>query len=213
MKDKICYVVCAGENKGFVIKKTPNNYVIAADGGLKYLQAIGVAPDLIVGDFDSTSKPNCDCEIIKLEIDKAETDTFVCIQEGLKRGYDTFYLYCATGGRIDHTIANLQTLIFIAKQGARGYLFDGEQVITVISQNNSISFNSNATGGISVFALNGNTNGVSIAGLKYTLNNSVLSEDFPLGVSNSFIAQSSKIECKEGYLAVVFPTTEIKNLV
>ncbi len=212
MKNKICYIVCAGENKGIFINANPCNYVIAADGGLNYLKELNISPNLIVGDFDSANQPNCECEIIKLKVDKCETDTFVCVEEGIKRGYRDFYIYCGTGGRIDHTIANLQTLIYLSKKDYRGYLFDGDQVITVISNNSTLEFSAEALGGVSVFALNGDAHGITISGLKYTLNNSILTADFPLGVSNSFVGKDSKIECGEGFLAIVFPSNAIKYL-
>ena len=213
MKERICCIVCAGENKGLDLSILANNFVIAADGGLKYLNDLNIQPNLIVGDFDSINQPEISCEIVKLNEEKDETDTLVCIQEGIKRGYNKFYIFCGTGGRIDHTIANIQSLIYLAQKNCVGFLFDGKQVIVAISSLITLSFSSEASGGISVFAINGNASGVTITGLKYTLNSALLTAEFPLGVSNSFIGKECRIECENGNLAIVFPLDALKHLI
>ena len=212
MSNKICCIVCAGEFKGLDKNLLADNFVIAADGGLKYLNEAGIIPNLLVGDFDSINEHNVSCEVIRLKKEKDETDTLVCIQEGIKRGYNQFYIFCGTGGRVDHTIANIQSLIYLSKRKCIGFLFDGEQVITVASYQSELSFSKDANGYVSIFAVNGETAGVTLTGLKYSLNNAVLTAEFPLGVSNSFIGKESQIACKNGNLAVVFPLVALKHL-
>ena len=73
------------------------------------------------------------------------------IREGINVGYSDFYLYCGTGGRIDHTIANLQALSFLSENGKQGFLVDNESIITAIT-NRKITFDSIQSGYVSVFS-------------------------------------------------------------
>ena len=71
--------------------------------------------DLIVGDFDSLCNIPANVNIYKLPKEKDETDLFVAIEEGMKKGYTEFHIYGALGGRIEHSIANIQILIWYLK--------------------------------------------------------------------------------------------------
>ena len=211
MKDKICHVVCAGVNKGLNLKLNCEDFLIAADGGWDYLKAIGVSPNLTVGDFDS-NKFQPSGEIVKLNCDKNETDTFICVLEGLKRGYETFFIHCGTGARFDHTLANLQILTYLANKNAQGYLFDEEQIITSLPEKREISFSKNAVGDISIFSASDACYRVKIKGLKYNLRNGSLNNSFALGVSNSFIGQKSCVSAEKGVLTVVFPSAALQEI-
>lgn len=204
MEKGICYVVGAGENCGIDFMPTQKDVVIAADAGIKYLEERRIAADLIIGDFDTLrfipKQPN----VIALNTEKDDTDMFAAIREGIKLGYETFHIYCGTGGRIDHTIANLQMLAYLSEHGKQGFLFDNNNVITSIS-NSKISFNEIPSGYISVFSCSERAEGVCLQGLKYKLENAVLVNTFPLGVSNEFIGKKSSISVKCGTLIIVFP--------
>ncbi len=213
MSEKICYIVCAGENKGVNVKLKDGDLLIAADGGLDHLKRLSLLPSVIVGDFDSVTETPKAGEIIKLKKEKNETDTFVCAQEAIKRGYKIIYIYCGTGGRIDHTLANVQLLVYLAKRGVKAYLFDGEQVVTALFKNQELCFDETAKGIISVFSATDFCEGVSLIGLKYCLENGKLENDFALGVSNEFVGAKSKITAKKGVLLIVFPSDCIDNMI
>ena len=153
---EICHIVGAGERSGLVPDPGPKDWVIAADGGYARLLALGIPADLVVGDFDS------------LAWEKDETDMLAAIRLGLKKGYRAFYLYGGTGGRTDHTLANLQCLAFLSKRGARGFLFGANEAITAITDG-EIAWGPGGRGTVSVFAHGGRAEGVSIRGLKYPL--------------------------------------------
>ena len=206
MSGKICAIIGAGEQKNNLKLLKKCDIVIASDGGYRYLNKINLNPTLFVGDLDSCDFQPQNCMVKKLKVEKDETDTFVCIQEGINLGATDFLLLACTGGRFDHTLANFQSLIYLARRDFNGFLFDGEQVITVISEKMSVKFTEEAKGTISVFASEKIANGVNILGLKYELNDGILSSDFPLGVSNSFIGKESEIYVSNGYLTIVFPT-------
>ena len=210
MTKPICYVVGAGENFGLDFHKKAKDYVIAADGGLKYLHELGMEPNLIIGDFDSLWKKPVHANIISLESEKDDTDTLAAVREGIARGFDVFYIYCGTGGRFEHTLANIQTLGFLAQNGKRGFLVERNSIITVITDA-SISFDDSCQGYISVFSYSETANGVSIKGLKYELENATLTNTFPIGTSNEFIGKASTISVTGGALMIVFPKVAVIN--
>lgn len=204
MKDKICYVVGAGENYGLDFQPTKEDFVIAADAGLCYLDKQGIRADLVIGDFDTLKCIPQHTNTIVLSAEKDDTDTLAAVREGIKAGYTSFHIYCGTGGRIDHTMANLQVLAYLSANNMRGFLFDNGTVITAIT-NDRLCFEKIPCGYVSVFSCSEKAEGVTLCGLKYELNNAVLTNTFPIGVSNEFIDRESSISVSDGTLFIVFP--------
>lgn len=197
-----CHIIGAGECKKLDFEKKNGDLIIAADGGCAYLEKAGIKPDIIIGDFDSLgSIPEVD-EVIKLNPVKDITDMNAAVDEGIKRGYTEFHLYGACGGRIDHTLANIQLAAHLSQKGIRAVIH-GDMIITAVC-NGSICFDSGCKGYISVFSHSDKCSGVSIKGLKYTLENAELCNSFPLGVSNEFIGIDSEITVKNGTLIVIY---------
>jgi len=212
MKKGICYVVGAGENYGIDFVPNAKDIVIAADAGIKYLEECRIDADLIIGDFDTLKFVPKHPNVITLNVEKNDTDMFAAICEGIKLGYETFYVYCGTGGRIDHTIANLQILAYLSEHKKQGFLLDRDNIITTIS-NSKISFKEILSGYISVFSYSERAEGVCLKGLKYELEDAVLVNTFPLGVSNEFIGKKSSIYVKYGTLLIIFPRKEKEKIV
>ena len=201
---KICYIIGAGELPLLYISEKAEKLIIAADGGLKKLGEI--KPDLVVGDFDSLGSVPENESVIKHPIKKDDTDTLLAVKIGLEKGYKAFVIYGAIGGRLDHTVATIQTATFVAENGAIAYIYDGTHTVTSI-KNSNIIFNATAKGYVSVFALSGVVKGVSINGLLYELNDAELTPSFPIGVSNEFIGRESEISVKDGVLTIIFEGT------
>lgn len=199
----ICYIVGACEPGKMVIGRHRPAFVIAADKGLLHLEKQGIAPDLIVGDFDSLGRVPAGDNILRHPIEKDDTDTMLAIKTGLERGIRTFVLYGGVGGRLDHTYANLQALTFLADHGARGYLV-GDGFVSAAVRNDSLEFGSDLTGTISVFCPGPTAGGVDLEGLHYPLEDAVLTSGFPLGVSNHFIGESAKVTVRRGTLLVIW---------
>ena len=204
MKDKICYVVGAGENYGLDFQPVTGDYVIAADAGLCCLEKQGIRTDLVIGDFDTLKCTPKHSNTIVLSAEKDDTDTLAAVREGIRAGYTSFHIYCGTGGRIDHTMANLQVLAYLSANNMRGFLFDNGTVITAIT-NDRLCFEKIPCGYVSVFSCSEKAEGVTLCGLKYELNNAVLTNTFPVGVSNEFIDRESSISVSDGTLFIVFP--------
>ena len=134
-------------------------------------------------------------------MEKDDTDTMLAIRYGLEQGYQTFHLYGGTGGRMDHTLANLQALGFLARHGARGYLYEEHMVFTALC-NGSLTLPARAEGIFSLFCLGAEAQGVSIQGGQYPLDHGVLSPFFPLGVSNHFQGRPVHIAVEDGCVLV-----------
>jgi thiamine pyrophosphokinase len=128
----------------------------------------------------------------------------LAVRRGLELGYRRFVLYGALDGdRLDHTVANFQTLQYLADHGAVGYLVGLSQIATVV-KDSEICLRGASDGLISVFCMGADAEGVTIEGLQYSLTNGVLSAGFPLGVSNHFIGKDVKISAKNGSLLIIY---------
>ncbi len=192
-----------------------NAFIIAADKGYAHLKDRGIRPHLVVGDFDSLGYRPKDIPLICHPIEKDDTDTLLAIKEGWMRGYRCFLLYgCWGGTRPEHSIANLQALSYIASLGGKGFLIEGDMVITAICDQ-KIDFDENQRGDISVFCLGADAQGVDIQGLHYQLTDAALTSSFPLGISNHFEGKAATISVKKGILHILWRTdvsTLIRNL-
>lgn len=198
-----CVIFCAGEFLGLAEPVGQEDLVIAADGGYRYATALGITPHIVLGDFDSLGFVPENGQAFPVE--KDDTDAMLAVRRGLERGYKEFVLYGTLDGpRLDHTIANLQTLQFLADHGATGFLVGCDQIATVVC-NGCLELPAAYKGTVSVFCMGADAHGVTIEGLKYTLQNGVLSAGFPLGVSNAFVGKNGKISVDAGSLLVIYP--------
>lgn len=201
---KTCYIFGAAEGFPQKFVRKAEDLLIAADGGFSMLQAMKITPDIVLGDFDSLGhEPNFNGKIIKHPIRKDDTDTMLAVKTGLEMGFKRFVLYGCTGKRLDHTIANIQTLCYISSHGGRGYLCGDGFTATAI-KDGSLGFKTTANGTVSVFSNETNTTGVDLKGLLFPLNNAEMNFDFPLGVSNEFIGERAEISVKRGTVTVIW---------
>lgn len=198
----LCYIIAAGETGKFEIEKDMTDYIICADAGYKKAIENSIAPDLVVGDFDSLGEVPKNENIEVHPSEKDETDTFLAISCGIERGYKSFVIFGALGGRLDHTFANIQLLKYLAERGMECTLHSPRETVTVL-KDRSLVFSENERGVVSVFSLSDSSEGVTETGLKYCLENAVLTSSFPLGVSNEFIGKESVISVKRGVLMIV----------
>ena len=201
---KICHIVGAGEMGGVSIKAKAGDCLIAADAGYAEVKRQGLKADLVVGDFDSLGKEPSGENVVKHPVMKDDTDTMLAVKLGFEKGFTQFYMYGMLGGRLDHTIANIQTLMYIASRGGRGYIIGGDTVICAV-KDGEIRFSEDARGLISVFCMDKPARGVSISGLLYELDNYTLVPDMPLGVSNEFTGRAARVSVTDGSIVTLFP--------
>ena len=213
IKNGTCIIIGAGDlTVGTIPYDADNDYVIAADGGLMYCGVLGIEPDFIIGDFDSVDEAYKEAvdsikalapeKVSVLPVEKDDTDMLAAVKVGLSLGYKQFRLYGANGGRLEHTIANIQTLKYLKSQDATGYIMDGTGMI-LLAQNETIAFKETMEGYVNVFSVNEKARGVTIRGLKYELEKATLSNDLPVGISNEFIGEKAEITVEDGTLLII----------
>lgn len=212
-------LIGAGEldmNMAEMIKtnQTEDTFIIALDGGLVFCEEQNIVPDMIVGDFDSLpSKKRILLErypqeiIHRLPCEKDDTDTLAALRLAVEMGYGHFVIYGGLGGRISHTMANIQSLLFLKDIGLSGELI-GKNSKVFLVKNESCTLSKEESGYVSVFALGGKAKGVTLSNLKYEISDAELSDSFPIGVSNEFIGKEAEFIVKEGVLLVVVEQKE-----
>lgn len=186
-----------------IYSREKNDFIICADGGFAIAKNAHIAPDLIIGDFDSLkiSLPES-IETITLPVMKDDTDTGVCVDYALTAGADEILILGGLGGRLDHTLANLQTLAKVSKNNIP---------ITIKSEKNSVSILSNGKTSIrnepqykiSLLSYSEKCTGVTISGVLYPLENATLTNQYPIGVSNEFTNDYAHISVENGTLLIV----------
>ena len=197
-----CIVFCAAEFDRLACPIEPEDYVIAADGGLQHTQALGIEPQEILGDFDSLGYIPQDARVFPVE--KDDTDAMLAARRGLALGFrELLYYGSLDGKRLDHTVANYQTLQYLADHGARGYLVGQDFLATVVKEGR-IFFPEGTEGLLSAFCLGADARGVSLRGLYYPLEGGTLTAGFPLGVSNHFTGAPAEISVEAGSLLVMW---------
>ena len=193
---KKCIVFCAAEFDCLAAPLEKEDYIMAADGGLRHLEKLGLTPDGIIGDFDSLGYVPEGAEVFPVE--KDDTDAMLAARKGLELGFRDFLFYGSLDGpRLDHTIANFQTLQYLADHGAKGYLVGNDYIVTVVKEE-MVTFPAGWQGILSVFCLGADAEGVTIEGTHYELHRGTLTAGFPLGVSNHFTGKEAKIAVEQG---------------
>ena len=178
------------------------DFIIACDKGYEYCLSNNIRPDLLIGDFDSyQDKIPEDIETIKLPVIKDDTDTMYAYRKIVSLGFDEVYLYCALGGRLDHTIANIQCAIFGARHNIETTFISENETIIVTYKNRIILEKKNGRG-FSLFAAD-QIHKLSIHKAKYEVTDISLSNDFPLGQSNCWLDEDAIIEKDDGALIIV----------
>ena len=152
--------------------------VIAADRGLIYCEEQGIVPDIIIGDFDSLGYVPKGRKVVTVPCEKDDTDTMLAVKTAVSEGCDEICIYCGMGGRISHTLANIQTLVYAVHNGADAVLCGDGTKLRILPGYGEYEHN----GYFSLFALS-DTARVDIKAAKYS-GIFTLERSFPLGVSN-----------------------------
>jgi len=149
------------------------------------------------GDFDSlkVSLPP-DIPTVTLPVKKDVTDMDAAVNEGIKRGYESFEIYGGMGGRPDHTMANISLLARLSQDNKSAVMYGAGFSIAPLTDGR-MTVNGEDGKTVSVFSWTDISEGVSIKGLKYEADNIRLTSSFALGVSNSFTGQKAEISVKK----------------
>ena len=202
MKQNRCVVISGGDFSP-VSGISPDDFVIACDRGYVYCERLGLRPDLIISDFDSYTGPvDSEIPLNRFVSEKDDTDTMLAVRYAVEHGFHELLLCCALGGRLDHLIANLQSLVFAQKHGLPAVLLSEDTEIRTLA-GGALRIPRREDRSLSVFALDGPCRGVCITGAKYPLANAELLPSFPLGVSNTWAGEEAVISVEEGILLIV----------
>lgn len=177
--------------------------VVACDGGYPAAVECGLHPALAVGDFDSYRGDIAPgVQVITAPPMKDETDAAMGARIALERGCDDFLIVGALGGRLDHTLANLQTMAWLRDRGARAEIRSLRNRVWIV-ENESLTLPRMKGWHLSVFAWGGPCGGVTLRGVAYPLTDHLLTPVFPVGVSNEFAEDTARITAGDGTLLVV----------
>jgi len=190
-----------------------DDFILCADGGYSFARMEGIKPNVLIGDFDSMNFSDIEsdlrnkgsinnCEVIRVAVEKDDTDTMICLQYGIDKGFDEFFIIGGLGGRLDHTIANLQTMSYAVDHQHTIWFLDGKNRATLRNPGR-ITIQKLAGFKISLFTFGDSCDGVSIQGVKYPLENCLLNNSFPLGVSNEFVEENAEISHTSGKLLII----------
>lgn len=178
------------------------DYVIYCDSGLKHEAGLGVAPSLVVGDFDSYEKtPNASVETITLPREKDDTDSYYAIKEGIKRGYDSFLLLGVVGNRFDHSFVNIAALLKLDALGKQAKIVDDYCEMEVISSDTTVS---NTYPFFSLLNISGEENEISIQDAKFPMDHGTIIPEYQFAVSNECLPKKdAKITLHKGRVLLV----------
>lgn len=177
-----------------------SDYLICADGGLNYVDELGLIPNLIVGDLDSVKKELVnkykDIELIKFNPEKDFTDTELAINQAIEKGYNDITMFCATGTRLDHTLANIGLIENYSQKGIILRIIDNNNYIMALE--NNMKLNRIKDKYVSIIPLSKEIKGLTLVGFKYPLSNYTVKRGTSLCISNEIVSDIATINYKEG---------------
>lgn len=181
----------------------PSDFIVCADSGYLHAQQLGIKADAVLGDFDSCPRDKVDCGcVVQYPSKKDFTDTELCVRYAIERGCDEILLLAATGGRIDHELANVFLLKVILDAGIRGSIFDGVSQTWLVDR--EIEFDDAQPGDLlSVLPITPQVGGISTKGLEYPLHGADLAFGPALGISNVFVDRHASVRIEDGLILVV----------
>lgn len=185
------------------------DYIICADGGTRHASALKLTPQLIIGDMDSIDKEvlqsyrQWGTKIKHYPREKDEVDTELAIMEGVKLGYKDILLVGATGGRLDHTLANIHLISKAATEGIRVTIIDEHHRLYIITPQIPAHIKGAVGDVISLIPITERVTGVHSQGLKWELNDRTFTLGHPFGISNELVAPTARVEVEQGLLLVV----------
>ncbi len=183
--------------------------VIAADAGYETARRLGVRPDVLLGDYDSAPCPR-DAAALVLPAEKDDTDTHFAAREAIRRGAAEVVILGGLGGRLDHTLANFATLLFLAQNGVRARLVDeATEAAALVPGTYEIPARPDRY--FSIFPAGEKAGGVWLEGLKYPLREYTLTNAFPIGVSNEFVEKTATLRFRSGAIFLVLSRRDEKR--
>lgn len=182
------------------------DYIIACDAGYDNAIRNNLIPDLIIGDFDSyngnISESAGNIPVLSFPVRKDDSDTMLAVKYAYHHGYNKIVIACALGGRMDHTVANLQALNYIASKGIEGLLISDTENMYALHPGKHL-FPRKPHRSLSLFATCGKVRGITITGSKYDVTDVTLLPTDPMGLSNDWVEDEITVSYAEGILLAI----------
>jgi thiamine pyrophosphokinase len=204
-------VVADGEpDPGDAIHLADADLVVAADGGARWLDAIGVMPGVLVGDLDSLDPQLVDrleragVRVERHPAAKDASDAELALHRAHESGAQEILMLGGLGGdRLDHEIANL-LLLADPRMGNRDLrLIRGGTTVRVAHAGHGLRLNGRVGDLVSLLPIGGDAEGVRTEGLRFPLNGERLVLGPSRGLSNVVVAQPASVSLERGVLLVV----------
>lgn len=181
------------------------DFVIAVDAGFAHLEGIGVVPDMAVGDFDSLGYvPKCR-RVSRFPVKKDKSDMELAMEKAVSWDHSELIVYGGLGGRLDHTLANLQLFARFSERGTYVTAVADTYAVRLLSGPDVFELPLLDAGTVSVFAANNCAQGVIERGMAYSLDDEPLSNRTSRGLSNELIGEPATVAVEEGTLYVLYP--------
>lgn len=185
-----------------------DDLLIAADGGVRHILAIGRAPNLLVGDLDSVDAATVESlrasgvVVEQHPRAKDETDLELAIVRALREGAGEVILVGVAGGRLDQTLANI--LILAQREWPVPlWLVEGGQRATLLRGPCRMSLFGRPGDTVSAIPLSATVTGITYTGLAYPLVDAALSLGSTRGISNELAGTTAEVAIESGLLLVV----------
>ena len=194
------------------INISDDDLVIAADGGSSHCQTLGIIPDVLIGDLDSTSKEliqewlNAGVLVIRRPAQKDQTDLELALLHAQAEGASEIIVYGAVGGRLDMTFGNLLLLAHPELTCPIRLICSGEEV-RALRPGESLTLNGAPGDIVSLLSLQPGESSIRTEGLEYPLDNEALDFGLTRGISNQMAAEGAVIQLEKGLLAVIHTRT------
>lgn len=183
----------------------PDDILIAADGGARHALALGLTPNIIIGDLDSLPanfEPSTfNGEIIQHPRDKNESDLELAIQHALSLNPAEIIIIAALGGRMDQTLANIALLSGLQLAACNAQLNDGVEEIFFCWDQVQVKGRSGDL--VSLIPWQGKVTGIVTKHLKWRLQNETLFPEKSRGISNEMMNDAAMIQIKSGLLLII----------
>jgi len=185
----------------------PTDLVICADGGVSNALALGLQPQVVIGDldsFDSDLQAQLEgkgCQVLAYPARKDETDLELALYYAIEHGVDEILILGALGGRIDQTLANVLLLALPGSRSVRVKILDGRQEVFLIRDEALVEGQVGDT--LSLLPLTEQVTGIYTEGLEYPLKNGTLYLGPTRGVSNTLTAPQARVRIGQGLLLAV----------
>ncbi len=206
-----CAIVANGaisDYKNLAMMLSQCHLIISCDGGARHLEAVNISPGIVLGDFDSIPEPLLESykksglELMAFPPEKNMTDSHLAVDVAIKRGCMELLLFGVTGSRLDHTLSNIFLLSYIESRGALGKIIDDNNTMFLAAEQTTVVHGKPGQI-LSLVAISDIVKGITLAGLKYPLQDATLHRYQSLGVSNEFVTDTAVVNKSSGDLLII----------